>query len=68
MEKRIPNISIADARILFRNFAGNETKYNRKGCRNFCVVIEDPAKRRKLGNTLWVISLVTGIVALFFSL
>lgn len=53
MEKRIPNISIENARILFRNFAGNETKCNRKGCRNFCVVIEDPDMAQQLLADGW---------------
>lgn len=34
------NITLQDARILFRNFAGKEGKFNPAGRRNFCVLLD----------------------------
>lgn len=38
---RIGNVTIEDARIVFRNFSGKEGQYNREGDRNFAVILED---------------------------
>ena len=53
MAERINNINMENARIIFRNFSGKETKYNRAGSRNFCVVIENEELASHLTDEGW---------------
>lgn len=52
------NLSIENAKIIFKNFSGKETKYNREGNRNFCVIIDDPDTAQKLIDEGWNIRLL----------
>lgn len=41
IRKRLENLMVEDARIIFRNFAGEEKQYNPAGERNFALVIDN---------------------------
>lgn len=48
-----------NARLIFRNFEGLEKKYNRKGDRNFGLIIEDPEVAQQLAEDGWNIKELT---------
>lgn len=47
------NIIIENARIAFRNFSGEEGKFNPKGRRNFCVLFDDEEFVKQLEDEGW---------------
>lgn len=51
-------LKIENARVIFRNFSGRETEFNRAGQRNFSVVIDDPEMARELNSTGWNVRLL----------
>lgn len=41
MSEKMTSATLEGVRIAFRNFSGNEGKYNREGDRNFCILLDD---------------------------
>ena len=56
--REIENIIIENARLLFKNFRGEEKKYNVAGDRNFCVAIDDPVQAQRLAEIGWNVKIL----------
>lgn len=55
---QLGNLKIENTRIIFRNFKGEETRYNRAGNRNCCVLIDDAEIAQKLKEDGWNIKIL----------
>lgn len=51
--KVVEEIKIENAKIMFKNFSGEGSKFNREGDRNFCVIIDDPDLASQLSEEGW---------------
>lgn len=49
-EQQAKTFMVEDARIIFRNFAGREGQYNRKGDRNFGVILPEDVAQQMLDD------------------
>lgn len=49
-DRRIPEVVIENAQIVFRNFAGKADKYNREGDRNFAVILDEETANRMMDD------------------
>lgn len=58
MVRKTENLIIENAEIIFPNFSGKESKYNRAGDRNFNVVFTDEELVNKLREDGWNISII----------
>lgn len=57
-ENQMNNLVVEDAKILFRNFSGHATKFNREGDRNFSLLIEDPILAQQLAEDGWNVKIL----------
>lgn len=53
MSDKLDVLNVENAHIIFRNFSGKESKFNRAGSRNFCVIISDEKFAKQLEKDGW---------------